>query len=101
MQCRPACGACCISPSITRAYHGMPQGKPAGVPCVHLDGNMRCGLFGDPRRPDWCSAFDADTLVCGDNREQALAILAEWEVLTRPAQGAVLASDRLPCGGVR
>jgi uncharacterized protein len=84
MQCRPACGACCIAPSITRGFHGMPDGKPAGVPCVHLDGEMRCGLFGDPRRPQWCAAFDAETLVCGDNRAQALAILAEWEVLTGP-----------------
>jgi uncharacterized protein len=101
MQCRPACGACCVAPSITRAYHGMPRGKPAGVPCVHLDGDLRCGLFGDPRRPDGCSDFEPEPRVCGDSREQALATLAEWEVLTRPEQVAVLASDRLTCAGVR
>mgnify|MGYP001824183274 FL=1 len=83
MQCRPACGACCIAPSIRRPYHGMPDGKAAGEACVHLDDTMRCLLYGDPRRPACCSSFNADTAFCGSDREQALMILGELEVLTR------------------
>ncbi len=92
MQCREACGACCIAPSIARPYHGMPRGKAAGEACVHLDDAMRCGLFGDPRRPKFCSTFAAEPAACGDNRQQALQILAEMEVLTLPqvrVQGGV------------
>lgn len=84
MECRELCGACCIAPSISRPYHGMPRGKAAGERCVHLDVNLRCGLFGDPRRPEFCSTFAAETGICGENREQALAILADLEVLTLP-----------------
>ncbi|TXS96431.1 YkgJ family cysteine cluster protein [Parahaliea maris] len=84
MDCRPGCGACCIAPSISQPYHGMPEGKPAGVRCVHLDDQLRCGLFGDPRRPAACSAFVAEESFCGENREQALAILAELEILSLP-----------------
>ncbi|MCH1995921.1 YkgJ family cysteine cluster protein, partial [Achromobacter xylosoxidans] len=36
LACRPGCGACCIAPSITRPIPGMPDGKPAGVPCIQL-----------------------------------------------------------------
>jgi len=82
MQCREACGACCIAPSITRPFHGMPRGKPAGQPCAHLGSDMRCALFGDPRRPDCCSAFLPEPQVCGDNRVEALAILETWERLS-------------------
>jgi hypothetical protein len=82
MQCRPACGACCIAPSIARAYHGMPNGKAADEACVHLDESMRCLLFGDPRRPACCSSFTAEAGVCGADREQALALLGGLETLT-------------------
>ena len=86
MQCRELCGACCIAPSISRPYHGMPQGKKAGQRCVHLDVNQRCELFGDSRRPEYCSTFAAEPEVCGESLEQALVILAELELSTlRPA----------------
>jgi Fe-S-cluster containining protein len=84
MQCREFCGACCIAPSISRPYHGMPQGKLAGQRCVHLDTNLRCELFGDSRRPKYCSTFAAEPEVCGESREQALIILAELELFTLP-----------------
>ena len=84
MQCREACGACCIAPSIARPFHGMPLGKPAGQPCVHLQPDRRCGLLGDPRRPDCCAAFLPEPQACGDNRVQALAILEAWERLSTP-----------------
>ena len=84
MDCRQSCGACCIAPSIARAFHGMPAGKPAGVPCVHLDESMDCRLFGDPRRPALCDAFQAETAVCGDSREQALEKLDQLEIQSLP-----------------
>lgn len=55
----------------------MPQGKPAGVPCVQLTSDYRCALFGDPRRPRVCEAFQATADVCGATREQALRLL-DW-----------------------
>ena len=88
MQCREACGACCVAPAISRPYYGMPRGKPAGEACVHLDDNRRCGLFNDPRRPQCCSQFQAEPSVCGDSREQALRILAALEESTRPVARA-------------
>ncbi|CAB5598028.1 YkgJ family cysteine cluster protein [Pseudomonas aeruginosa] len=82
MQCRAGCGACCIAPSISSPLPGMPAGKPAGVRCLHLDENQLCGLFGRPERPAVCGQFGADPEICGDSREQALALIAEWEVIT-------------------
>ncbi|MCQ4347379.1 YkgJ family cysteine cluster protein [Pseudomonas stutzeri] len=82
MQCRAGCGACCIAPSISTPIPGMPQGKPAGVRCVQLDERNLCRLFGRPERPAVCGRFAADPQVCGDTREQAIRLLAEWEQLT-------------------
>ncbi|MBG4724555.1 YkgJ family cysteine cluster protein [Pseudomonas aeruginosa] len=82
MQCRAGCGACCIAPSISSPLPGMPAGQPAGVRCLHLDENPLCGLFGRPERPAVCGQFGADPEICGDSREQALALIAEWEVIT-------------------
>jgi hypothetical protein len=83
MNCRDGCGACCIAPSINQPFLGMPQGKPAGVRCVHLDDQMRCRIFNDPQRPPVCSQFQAESWVCGDNREQALHILQDLEHQTK------------------
>ena len=62
----------------------MPQGKPAGVPCVQLDQNLGCKLFGDPRRPAVCSGLKPSTEMCGETREHALRSLAELERATSP-----------------
>lgn len=62
----------------------MPQGKPAGVPCVQLDDQMRCKLFGDPRRPAVCAGLKPSLEMCGEDREHALRYLADLEVATRP-----------------
>ena len=35
-ECRVGCGARCIAPSIATPFFGMPEGKPAGVRCVHV-----------------------------------------------------------------
>ncbi|MBU03041.1 MAG: hypothetical protein CME55_07080 [Halieaceae bacterium] len=82
MQCRTDCGACCVAPSITESFFGMPSGKPAGLACLHLTSNRQCALFGDPRRPDVCAQFLPEPAVCGDSREEALALLNLMETAT-------------------
>lgn len=60
----------------------MPEGKPAGVRCIQLDGADRCRLFGDPRRPAVCGSLQPAAEMCGDGRSHALRYLARLEVLT-------------------
>lgn len=84
LACRSGCGACCIAPSISSALPGMPNGKPAGVPCVHLLPDMRCGIFGRPERPAVCVSLRPTAEMCGTSREAALAGLTRLEVATRP-----------------
>ncbi|PAU79026.1 YkgJ family cysteine cluster protein [Halomonas salipaludis] len=83
--CRPGCGACCIAPSISSPIPGMPHGKPAGERCVQLDEDNLCRLFGDPRRPAVCRAFDFDAELCGERRSEALARIAALELSTTDA----------------
>ncbi|HSG91502.1 MAG TPA: YkgJ family cysteine cluster protein [Pseudomonadales bacterium] len=84
MECRPACGACCIAPSISGPIPGMAAGKPAGVRCIHLAEDLRCGLWGQAERPAVCDRFGARVDHCGDDREDALRLLGELELATRP-----------------
>jgi Fe-S-cluster containining protein len=84
MECRPRCAACCIAPSISSPIPGMPDGKPAGVPCPQLDDDLRCRIFGQPERPAVCSGLKPSAEMCGDRREQALHWLRRLEDLTRP-----------------
>lgn len=79
MNCRTNCGACCIAPSISSAIPGMPNGKPAGMRCIHLTHELRCAIFHSPDRPKVCGSFKAEPLICGDNRSEALAIFSELE----------------------
>lgn len=83
MDCRTACGACCIAPSISSPIPGMPFGKPAGVRCVQLQDDFSCGIFEDPARPSVCGSLKARVDMCGTSREQALSYLFNLEELTR------------------
>lgn len=83
-SCRPGCAACCIAPSISSAIPGMPDGKPAGVPCIQLDANGLCLLFGMPERPAVCLGLMPGPEMCGESREQALLFLGAMEIATRP-----------------
>jgi len=83
MNCRPACAACCIAPSISSAIPGMPHGKPAGMRCVQLDANDRCRLFGRPERPAVCASLAPSAEMCGTSREQAIKWIAQLERATR------------------
>lgn len=85
MNCREGCAACCIAPSISSVIVGMPNGKRAGVRCVQLDDALRCGLFGDSRRPKVCSSLKPNLEMCGNEtqgRVYALAFLTQLERAT-------------------
>ena len=82
--CREGCGACCIAPSISSPIPGMPDGKPAGVPCAQLDETLRCRIFGRPERPAVCASLRPEPEMCGESRAAALARLAELELLSDP-----------------
>ena len=94
MDCRPNCGACCIAPSINTPLPGMPNGKPAGVACIHLINNskvnyMKCAIFDQPERPAFCASLKPSYEMCGDEnqgntREYAIAWLNNLEHLTKP-----------------
>jgi hypothetical protein len=84
LPCRRGCGACCIAPSITSPIPGMPHGKPAGIPCVQLDADLGCALFGDPRRPAVCVALRPQRAMCGTTREDAMQHLDALERATAP-----------------
>jgi uncharacterized protein len=83
-SCRMGCGACCIAPSITTPFRGMPHGKRAGERCVHLDAGNLCQLFGDPDRPQFCIDLKAQPSMCGATDVEAMAILTALERATAP-----------------
>lgn len=76
------CGACCIAPSISSPIPGMPNGKPAGTPCIHLTEDFLCGIFNQPDRPKVCDQFSAQRDVCGYSRDEALTLLTDLEQQT-------------------
>jgi len=75
MDCRTDCGACCIELSVSSPIPGMPDGKPAGIRCIHLTDDNRCAIYNSPDRPKVCLDFKAEPEFCGKDREEALMIL--------------------------
>jgi Fe-S-cluster containining protein len=84
MDCRPACGACCIAPSISPYPPALPDGKAANVRCPHLTADVRCALFGKPERPPTCVSLRPQPEMCGETADAAMATLVAWERLTAP-----------------
>lgn len=82
MECRLGCGACCIAPSISTAFLGYPNGKPAGEPCIHLDDGLGCTIFASSERPDVCAEFPAERETCGSHRDFAMEQLIYLEAAT-------------------
>lgn len=70
----------------------MPDGKPAGVPCLQLDATGRCLLFGKVERPAVCISLRPSQDMCGDSREHALHFLGALEVVTRPVSRLIARS---------
>lgn len=62
----------------------MPDGKRAGERCVQLDDDLRCKIFGDPRRPACCSGLQPSDEMCGETREYAMVWIGKLEEATRP-----------------
>jgi len=62
----------------------MPHGKPAGVPCVQLDADGRCRLYGRPERPAVCVSLQPEPRMCCATREEALEYLTRLERITFP-----------------
>ena len=60
----------------------MPDGKPAGVRCIHLDAEFLCAIFGRPERPAVCGGFKAEEQLCADDRESAIRMLGWLEQAT-------------------
>ncbi|RKS87004.1 hypothetical protein DES39_0213 [Orbus hercynius] len=83
-QCRENCGACCVVPSISSSIPGMPNGKLAGEPCVQLDNQHRCLLFGKTSRPTVCVRLQPNQEMCGNNRQDAVDYLQNLEKQTQP-----------------
>jgi Fe-S-cluster containining protein len=77
------CGACCIAPSITTAMPDMPNGKPAGVRCLHLTEENECRIFGRPERPSFCLAWSPTPELCGDSLPEAIRNISALEISTR------------------
>lgn len=63
---------------------GKVQGKPAGIPCVQLDEDYRCKIFGLPERPACCSGLQPSEEMCGMDRKYAIDFLQSLEVQTAP-----------------
>ncbi len=82
--CREKCGACCIAPSISSKIPGMPDGKPAGIPCINLDENFRCRIFNHPDRPAVCASLQPSAEMCGSCRQEAMEFLENLEKITAP-----------------
>lgn len=76
MKCREGCAACCIALSISSPIPGMPEGKPAGVRCIHLLDDYKCDIYTSPGKPKVCDDFKAELQFCGSDREEAMRILS-------------------------
>jgi len=93
MDCRPRCAACCIEVSISSPIPGMPGGKPAGIPCIQLDEERGCRLFGKASRPAVCISLRPTPSMCGADAADAAAILRQLESLTAPAGSTSATSE--------
>lgn len=79
------CGACCTEISISSSIPGMPDGKPAGIPCIHLQKNL-CGLFDSPTRPIICGQFTPTLDICGTTHQEAVQQIRWYESQTKPGE---------------
>lgn len=84
MKCHKGCGACCITISISSPIPGMPQGKPAGIQCIHLSKDRQCLIHESNTYPSVCRNLKPSKEMCGTSFEYAYHYLSELERLTKP-----------------
>jgi uncharacterized protein len=53
----------------------MPEGKLAGVRCLHLLDDYSCAIYNSSEKPRVCSDFRAESEFCGNTQEEAIRIL--------------------------
>jgi len=58
----------------------MPDGKPAGIRCVHLLDDYSCDIYNSHEKPQVCTDFKAEPEFCGSCREEAMKILGALSV---------------------
>jgi hypothetical protein len=84
MKCRKGCGACCIAISISSPLPDLPEGKPAGIRCIHLTDENVCAIHNRPDFPAVCRNLKPSPEMCGYTYEEAMAYLTELEKQTIP-----------------
>jgi hypothetical protein len=62
----------------------MPEGKPAGVRCVHLSPENICTIHDQDNYPAVCRNLTPDLEICGTNFREAMELLRDLEELTKP-----------------
>jgi len=62
----------------------MPDGKPAGVPCIQLNPDLTCALFGHASRPIVCKSLQPSAEMCGSSALHAMQWLTQLEQATLP-----------------
>ncbi|ERK11055.1 proteinase inhibitor [Pantoea sp. AS-PWVM4] len=62
----------------------MPNGKPANTPCIQLDAQQRCKIFGSPLRPAVCAGLQPSAEMCHTSRAEAMIYLLKLEADTAP-----------------
>ncbi|MFA5729570.1 MAG: YkgJ family cysteine cluster protein, partial [Candidatus Neomarinimicrobiota bacterium] len=72
MKCRKGCGACCIAISISSPLPGMPNGKLAGVRCIHLTEENYCKIHNQPDFPAVCRNLKPSVEMCGSTFNEAM-----------------------------
>ncbi len=78
----------------------MPDGKPAGVRCIHLTADFRCALFGKPERPAVCNSLRASVEMCGSSAREVYEYLARLERSTTPGSTTIAVSHFVETEGV-
>ncbi|WP_229708995.1 Fe-S-cluster oxidoreductase [Silvimonas iriomotensis] len=53
---------------------------------MNLLPDLRCAVFGQPDRPDFCAGLQPSLDMCGETREHAMIWLAQLEAATAPAR---------------
>jgi hypothetical protein len=65
----------------------MPDGKPAGIRCIHLLDDYKCAIYTYPEKPQVCTDFKAEQEFCGSSREEAMKILGSLVSPPAPLKG--------------